>query len=141
MSSLVAGVCKKCYKKFYRDGDLMSFSTSFATPFVKTNLTIDNISTYKEWLMLGGEYCDYCLPPMPEKIKKDIERENKRRSDAMIEHLEIKKEYLIPKHESKYRERFFDNENNSIDRTSKQRERDLRRKNKWRIKNITVGDW
>ena len=141
MGALVAGVCKKCYKKFYRDGDLMSFSTSYATPFVKPNLTIDNVSTYKEWLMLGGEYCDNCLPPMPEKVRKDIEKENKRRHNAIIEHMEVRKEYIIPGHESKYIEMVRNEKNNSVTRPPKQREGDLRRKNKWNIKNINSGGW
>jgi len=91
--ALVSNICKKCYKKFFRDGDLLSVSSSFATPFAKSNLTLENVSSYLEWVLFAADYCDNCLPPVPEKVKKDIEKEKERRQNAVLEHRNYRGKY------------------------------------------------
>ena len=81
--SLVSGFCKKCKKTFHRDGDLVAFSSAYSTPSYKIDVNLENVTTYRDWLVFTGDLCDECLPPMPEAVKKDIEIENKRRSEDM----------------------------------------------------------
>ena len=81
--SLVTGVCQKCNKIFHRDGDLTAFSTSYSTPSYNLNVTLESVQNYRDWLMFAGNFCENCLPPMPEAVRRDIELENKRRQADM----------------------------------------------------------
>lgn len=91
--ALVVNICIKCNKKFYRDGDLMTFSTSYATPYNnREKLKLENVRTYTEWLVFAGDLCDECVPPMPLAVVKDIELENKRRMEDKFSAIEINKD-------------------------------------------------
>lgn len=85
--SLVAGFCKKCNQMFYRDGDLASFSSAYSTPSYKTDVSLENIQNYREWLLYGGDFCDDCIPPMPESVRKDVILENQRRKDDLEDYI------------------------------------------------------
>ena len=92
-NSLTMSVCKKCYQKFYIDGDMLATSLSYASR--ETSIVpkkIENITTYRDWLIFAMEYCDDCRPKMPEKVQKDIEKENIRKQKDKEEAQKIKME-------------------------------------------------
>lgn len=99
---LVCGVCKNCNRTFYRDGDLMTFSTSYSTPsFNNSDLSIDNVKTYIDWLIFSSNYCDECLPPRPKEVDEDIKIENQRRQADINNYYMFKNQYKTPMHENK----------------------------------------
>ena len=129
--SLVAGFCQNCNQIFYRDGDLMAFSTSYSTPFYSLDMTIDKVKTYRDWLMFSSDFCDTCLPMRPIEVDNDIAEEEKRKQADIANYHATKAVYNIPGHESKesYIERKQDNvKNYSIERGSVQREGNIRKK-------------
>lgn len=79
-SGCVASVCSICYRSFIRDGDLVSVSMAYSTMSHGYNGTPADATTYQAWLIANENICDECLQPMPEAVKKDIEREQERRS-------------------------------------------------------------
>lgn len=98
---LVAGFCQNCKKIFYRDGDLMTFSTSYSTPSNSLVLSLDDVKTYRDWLMFASNFCDNCLPPRPSAVEEDILRENQRKQEDIANYHATKANYSIPMHESK----------------------------------------
>lgn len=99
---VVAGLCKNCGQTFCRDGDLLTFSTSYATESYKTEIkTIDDVRNYREWLLFAGDYCDNCLPSMPAEVRQDIEYENERRQADKQNYNQTKDIYMVPNHEPK----------------------------------------
>jgi len=127
---LVAGFCQNCKNIFHRDGDLMTFSTSYSTPSYNLILTIENVKTYRDWLVFASNFCDNCLPPRPLAVEKDIEEERKRRQADMANYQENKVKYSIPYHEDKesYTERGQNDVNNSNEWASIQRKRNIFKK-------------
>jgi len=101
VKSLVAGFCKNCGQIFYRDGDLMIFSTSYSTPSFKTSIDLENVQNYREWLLFASDLCDNCLPPIPNVVIKDIQEENKRKSEDIAHYHKTKNIYNIPGHINK----------------------------------------
>lgn len=99
--SLVSGVCKKCKSTFLRDGDLMSISMAYSTPSHNSNVSLQNVKTYTEWLVFASDFCGSCLPPMPEAVKKDINNEKNRKSQDIVNYHMTKDNLAIPFHESK----------------------------------------
>lgn len=127
--SLVLGFCKECKNSFCRDGDLMSFSTTYSTLSYKTNVTINDVQNYREWLLFAGDFCDACLPPMPEIVKQDIIKENERRQKDILDYNESQNIQTIPEHLPRDLniERENENDNNNA-RPALQRKRNIREK-------------
>lgn len=140
--ALVTGFCKNCNTTFYRDGDLMSFSSAYASPLYAPPTDIEHVKTYQEWLYFAGNYCDECLPPMPDIVKEDIKLENERRQEDIANYRIMRNIYATPGHEPKnlpfsdtepeietmLDRRHKDEPNNSNERTAIQREGDIREK-------------
>lgn len=141
-NSLIAVFCKKCKKMFYRDGDLMSFSSDYASKNTKINIKdIKEVETYMDWLIYTGELCESCIPPMPQNVRNDIQEERERRNKDILEYQKYKDIKFIPGHqpiqdvvlEESYIEtiedrRKKDGEDDSINRPPEQREGTFREK-------------
>lgn len=140
--SLVAVFCKKCKNMFYRDGDLSSFSSDYASGTTQKSISdVKDVNTYMDWLLFTGELCENCMPAMPQKVKEDIKKEQERKRQDILNYQRDKDIKFIPGHQpiqdvsldESYVETIEDRrkqngEDDSIDRPSEQRERSFREK-------------
>lgn len=143
--SLVAVFCKNCKKMFYRDGDLVSFSSDYSSKETKKDISrIEDVETYLDWLIFTGDFCEDCIPPMPLKVKKDIQKEKERRRKDILNYRMNKDIRFIPSHqpiqdvsleesyvetiEDRRRENGKTGQCDSINRPAEQRQRSFREK-------------
>ena len=130
--SLVAIFCKKCQSMFYRDGDLTAFSSDYASNNTKNITNIKDVETYMDWLIYTGELCEDCIPPMPQKVRDDIQRENDRRNKDIRfipGHQPVQDVVLEESYVETIEDRRKENgENDSINRPSEQRKGTFREK-------------